>query len=625
MFEYGSRVLFAGVLVFLSGMLGTPAFDVAWKLAAVETVLALGAHRLDLAGRLNSGIAGFFAIAEAAVIAILVASVGRLDQFGFLTLLPVLVATRRKGANPVFMAPLTAGTVLVAWALTSTTSTVPIALMIQMAAIMGLGLMIPKPQVTIVHAEPKIDQETLELRERVRQLHHSQQDLENKNMRANLLADLEDARTGDEFFERLTTLLRRTLGVSSVGVYALADFDDVMVVRGTAGDYGPKLEDASIAVMLRQAQAAIAHRTLQALRSIKGNDERAISNVLLTDKGHMVGMIALADEDGSVVDQATIKLESIAGILSQWLREFQRREAWKRRTRQAEVLYDLASIGSGAMTPEALAERVMREVWEIIDCDHVAIWRIQEERSEPICMHGNPHRLLDSMSFAQGPGLLGWLRTGAPELALFDARSDERCAPEESLRQRIGSFFAIPVLVDGRAFGYITVSTHRSGALDVSDLETLRMVSAEFARALSQMDPHRQATAEGIMTASEFRGFVRGRAGSLVMLEPIKRNSLIENYGRPAMTHAFRQFATRIRAKLPSGGALCRKGEGGLVVFLPDANEDFAAEWANDAAATASMIGLRTPDGSARIPLPMRAKVARTSQQDSGFLESKTA
>ena len=109
------------------------------------------------------------------------------------------------------------------------------------------------------------------------------------------------------------------------------------------------------------------------------------------------------------------------------------------------------------------------------------------------------------------------------------------------------------------------------------------------------------------------------------MLEPIKRNSLIENYGRPAMTHAFRQFATRIRAKLPSGGALCRKGEGGLVVFLPDANEDFAAEWANDAAATASMIGLRTPDGSARIPLPMRAKVARTSQQDSGFLESKTA
>jgi GGDEF domain-containing protein len=624
MFEYGSRVLLAGVLVFVSRMLGAPFFDVAWKLALAETLITIGAERLEASGRLNEGLAGFFAIGESAIVAILVASLGRLEQFGFLVLLPILIAARRKNANPIFMAPLGAGTVLVAWSLTSARGALPPALFLQIAAIMGLGLVIPRPEEKIIEVEAAPDEESLELRERIRMMRDSYQDLELKNQRANLLAELEEARGGgDDFYERLSGLLRRILGVSSIGLYALADFDDVMVVRGVAGDFGIFLQDSSIAVTLRQAQAAIASRTLQALRSLRGNDDRAITNVLLTDKGRLVGMIALADDNGLTIEEARIKLEPISGVLAQWFKEYQRREAWKRRTRQAEVLYDLASLGSGAATPEALCARVMREIWEIVDCDHVAVWRVQDDKADTVCFHGSLYRLLDSMSFAQGTGLPGWLRTGAPELALFDTRSDERCPSEESLRQRVGSFFCIPVLVDGRVFGFITVSTHRSGGLDVPDLETLRMVSAEFARALAQMDPLRKPTSEGIMTAQEFRLFVQKHAGTLVLLEPIKRNSLLEHYGRPAMNHAYRQFATRIRAKLPTGGALCRKGEGGLVVFLPDANEEFASEWANDAAATASMIGLTTPDGSARIPLPMRAKVAQTTPQKSGFLDSK--
>ena len=126
MFEYGIRVLLAGGLVFLAGLTGTPGIDLAWKVAAAESAMAIFASRVDAKGMMNPGLAGFFAVAEAAALAILLAAVGQLEAFGYLVLIPVLIATVRKGAHTSQMAPIAGGSIMVAWALFSTTQPPPV-------------------------------------------------------------------------------------------------------------------------------------------------------------------------------------------------------------------------------------------------------------------------------------------------------------------------------------------------------------------------------------------------------------------------------------------------------------------------------------------------------------------
>ena len=627
MFEYGIRVLLAGGLVFLAGLTGTPGIDLAWKVAAAESAMAIFASRVDAKGMMNPGIAGFFAVAEAAALAILLAAVGQLEAFGYLVLIPVLIATVRKGAHTSQMAPIAGGSIMVAWALFSTTQLPGISVLLQVASVMVIGLLIGSRAPIIQQAVAIEAEADLELRERFRKLRTSYKDLERKSRRSIFRTELEETRFGasDTFFDRLAGKLRTLTNAQSVGIYSLAQFEDVMVVRGTSGAFGEILQDAAISVDLRRSQAFFQSRIQEALRSLKTpGDGRTIANITLIDKGRIVGLIALAGEDGDAINVAKEPLEELSSQLGQWIVEHQRKENLNRRARQAEVLYELASIAGGASTAEAVAERVAADLYEILDVDHLSIMRVEDESGRIIATRGANCNVLDSMSFAQGPGLIGWLQTGAPELAMFDVRSDDRCPSDTAVKQRIGSFFCAPVLADGRVFGYLAIGTHRAGGLDVDDLETMRLVCVELGRALSRLDGEANAS-EGIMLPAEFRAHMSNRAGFLVLLEPLKRDQLKETYGKPAMQFAYRQFATRVRAKLPTGGAICRKGEGGFVAFLPGANEEFARSWANDAAATASLIGLKTPDGSSRIPLAMRAKVAPMTRQESGVFDPKAA
>lgn len=627
MFEYGIRVILAGGLVFLAGLTGTPNIDLAWKIAVAEASLAIFGYQVEQKGAMNAGIAGFFAVAEALALAILLGSVGQLESFGYLVLIPILIATVRKGAQTTSMAPLAGGSIMVAWAIFSTTQLPAWSVWAQVASVMIIGVLIGTRAPVIQQAiaqEPEIDHE---LKEKFRLLRTSYKDLERKSRRSIFLAELEEARfgSGEAFFDRLAGKLRGLTNAQSVGIYSLAQFEHVMVVRGTSGSFGEVLQDASISVDIRRSQAFFQSRSQEALRALKTpGDDRTIANVTLMDKGKIVGLIALAGEDADAINEAREHIEELGTQLGQWVIEYQRRENLRRRARQAEVLYELASLAAGATSADSLVERVAADLYEILDVDHLSIYRVEDESAQRIAIRGAHCSLLDSMSFAQGTGLLGWLQTGAPELSLFDVRSDDRCPADVAVKQRIGSFFCAPILADGRVFGYLTLGTHRSGGLDVEDLETMRLVSVELGRALARLESE-ALTPEGIMLPSEFRKHMASQSGFLVLLEPLRREQLRETYGKPAMLFAYRQFATRVRAKLPTGGAICRKGDGGFVAFLPGNDEEFARSWANDAAATASLIGLKTPDGTTRIPLAMRAKVAPMARQENGFLDPKAA
>ena len=65
---------------------------------------------------------------------------------------------------------------------------------------------------------------------------------------------------------------------------------------------------------------------------------------------------------------------------------------------------------------------------------------------------------------------------------------------------------------------------------------------------------------------------------------------------------------------------MCRHPDGMFMVYLPGASREAATEWANEISSRTPSAGIRTPDGSERIPLQLRVKVAalgskRTSPQ----------
>lgn len=123
------------------------------------------------------------------------------------------------------------------------------------------------------------------------------------------------------------------------------------------------------------------------------------------------------------------------------------------------------------------------------------------------------------------------------------------------------------------------------------------------------------------MTPQEFATHVsQFKHGQLITLEPLRMEGMIQRFGRPAATLALRRFAKRMRARLPVGGAITTRSEGGFVAYVPFKGIAQANSWANELIAMASMIEVRTPDGSAKIPFPMRSKVAELSRQQDEVL-----
>lgn len=137
------------------------------------------------------------------------------------------------------------------------------------------------------------------------------------------------------------------------------------------------------------------------------------------------------------------------------------------------------------------------------------------------------------------------------------------------------------------------------------------MVAAEMHQALLRIQSQ-PASASGLTLPSEFHALVEeGNEGCLVYLEPLRKEETLARYGAPAFEIALRQLALRLRSKLPAGGALCRRSAGDYIAYLPHLQEQAARNWANEAAATASLIGIAIEEGRKRVPLAVRAKVAR--------------
>ncbi len=607
MVEFYLRLGVAGGVLALA--FGTGTLDMRFALCWAAAVAALGFlnDRLGARGVKNPGIAGFFAVGDAALIAMLLGASGQLATLGFLTLAPALVAVLRHGASPIGVAPLTAAVLLPVSGIYSP-GTLGMPLLLQMLGVLALGLIPLRSVEDREEASPSVlDADGIaQMRERYRTLRDSYRDLERRARKDRLLAQLADLRAGQSegFYQRLTLKLQGLLGADRLALYCVAEYAGALVIRAIQGDFPEVREEEALRIDLAQAPGQIRHAVDKVLASHGAGDLRRYANVLLTHRGRMLGALAIKEADPSKLHEICLLAEEVAPSLAAILAEELQREEHTRRLKEAELLYAISALGRGAATRADLGERVAQELAGSLRLDHVAIYTLENGDASPVAEIGEGPSLLEGMRFEKGHGVEGWLASGAGEVILPDARGE---AVERGLRGGLGSFCLLPLMDGLETVGLITVGTQRVGGIDVPQVELLRGVSSELRQAFAPSTEQEG----GFMTPQEFHRTLTGaKPGCLVVMELQRREALTERYGAEAVQRAMRRFGGRLRGNLAAGGALCRPKSGEFLAYLPTEDLERAMRWANEMTAQAAFVNLRHPETGARTPIGIRAKVA---------------
>ncbi|MCW5941444.1 MAG: GAF domain-containing protein [Fimbriimonadaceae bacterium] len=627
MVEFIARLLFAGSLVGLGWFnVAGVEFDLAWKTGAMLAALAVLVGLVERRDLRNPGVAGLIAVLDAISLALIVGKLDALDTFGFVVLLPVAYAAARFGSLPSAMAPLAAAAILIANFVFRSADPAP-TLLGQTALVLAVGLLTnqrrtvmtvtrdlattPAPLEEDEGVEPPVPEAYLQLRENYRTLRDEFRDLQRRGRRDRLTVRLIETRRhrGLAFYRHLAATLAQLTEADQVVLHTTAQFTDSFVARATAGDVPEAFVRETIPFDLSRGLDSLAGQAADRLRALQSESDRATgANIVLFDDHRPTGMLTVRSLDESKLAEARATAEEAASLVAWLIREEAASRRTHRRLHEAELLYEIATTGTGATSPAALAARVVAELADATELDHLGAYFLDGDQLVPAALHGRSVRFLESMSFAYGPGIAGWLKIGAPELAIFDVFEDQRCDKAEALKQRVGSYCVVPIQFDEAPYGFLSAASGTAGAIDVAEWHTLRLVAAEIGQAFSRR-LEESASQSGLMTAREFQSHLQAMpSGWLVYLEPLRRQELLEVFGRAALQRALRDYAHKLRARLPRGGAICRRPEGDYVAFLPEVSESFARSWTNEAAAMASMVAVEGAGN--RRPLAMRARTA---------------
>lgn len=638
MVELAVRCCVALAVFGVSLATGKPEFDFAWKACLVGLAYFGLLYMMEKKGLRNGGVAGIAAVIDAAWISAILSNSHTLQFYGFLVLAPMMWAAGKYEAEAASMAPLVAATIMVGSNLFGGEGfTAPV--MLHTVGVLVVGLLGNQTRVVIeekkvfVTAEDagektKTPNDSGELRATYRALRQHTDDLQRRHRRDQAMVKLFDSvnRSAENPFQGLSEAAKEGSGAEGVVVFSTTDGGRRLIVEASCGKFPAGSAETHFDMPVGMSDAQLRHLFEKRFNAIKAEgDGTQVGTALLKKNGRVVGMVALFHQTMKNLEAALQVVADAADSLAHLMATQRERDMEKRRLRETELLYTVATTAQGSESKQNLVSRVVRELGEVLRLDHLAVNFLENAEAVQVALRGLPVHPVESMSFAYGPGLHGWLKLGAPEVVMVDALADDRFPKTEAVKKRIGSVVVLPISFGEEPYGFLTAATHRVGGIDNARLETLRIVSAELAHALAR---HEQGgrDPEGLMTPREFQDCLKGMGrGCLVYLDVPRREELIETYGRPAYDLAVRKFAMRMRAKLPTGSGLCRRDEGDYVVALRDIAEPFARSWANEAAAIASMVALTTPDGRARIPLALRAKVAAFGPQNHLISEKTSA
>jgi uncharacterized protein YlxP (DUF503 family) len=580
MVELLVRLAISSCLIGASQVTALP-FAWAWKLAALSAAWAFVNWRLDARGVANRGIRGFAAVFDSLLIAFSLALAGVNSEFGFVALLPCLIAVSRFDSPLASMAPLCVATLVGADAITSQAGIPSTMVLGQAAGMLLVSLLFSKRAVRVIIAEPltatepelQPDEDLLQVRETYRALRDAYLNLERRSVQDSVVAKL--YRCVDS---------RAQLGNSIC---------EVVQEKGKAQDAAVLVWQGSRLETLGKS----AHFPFDPAQDLEPPEHlRATTRTIpLSHEGRRMGMLVLTVDAEHLAADALRCCQTISASIAEALNLHRHRMAAQSRLEQLALLYDLSTADTA---DQDLCERAAASIVAISSATYVRIVMENAIFAESGDAESGD-AFISAVSFAEGPGVDGWIAMGAPGIDVADASSDLRC---ENL---IGSFALTAIRKRGEVCGYIYAYSTSEG-----NFGCLELIASELGQASSRSDG---ARSNGLMSGAEFAQAISGGDGCLVYLEPALSKRLLDRHGKAACDRAVRAFAQRLTSSIPQNGALCLRGEMDLIAFLP-CGEDQARAWASEASAIASLISVARSDQPPS-PLPVRARIASLSPQ----------
>lgn len=611
-----AAAVFGGACLLMPGA-GLMASLLGLLLLLASSISAAALEKRHMRGPTASAL---IALVDAAALSSLLASLGALEAAGSLLLLPGLWAVSRFSSSPVLIAPATAGILAASASLWTkdglSPAFYPSLLAILLALPMGSGSLIsrrleapiePLPDEEVVEEDPS---DLLKLRESYRSLRDQYLILEQKSRTGRLAKRILEAAFAKNPWQKLADSLCADTGVIGLRLYASSLTNSRLVWRASSGVCRDAVEGPKPASGTGIGGRAIKKRldSLAAALKQEGTTEPT-SSLLIKEKGKVIGLIMMDARSEPELASAEEKLRPALSLLGQTLLHLSKRSDEQRRSREAEILYSVVSLARGAASQKVVAERIAADLMEVIPADSLSISLLTDSGVTALAHVGRGVEPLNLHSFAHGPGWQGWMRSGSPEILVMDPSEDMRVDQDEALRSRVRSLCIVPLSGEGKVIGWLSASSPRAAALDESHLTTLRIACSELGPALKSASQPRSVIGSGLATSKEFVQALKNSSdGVLVAVEIVGLEDLRRRFGAAALAQAISRTTSLLIAKTPARSLVCRREEGAYAILLRGSSRDDAESWASEVTASASVITLASPDGSARLCLGLRAK-----------------
>jgi hypothetical protein len=408
------------------------------------------------------------------------------------------------------------------------------------------------------------------LRERYRSLRTEYRNLESRAFASKAIATLAEWRfEQDRSFATLAKLIREVGKVKGAAIFSVPDARDGFVLVGSFG--APISEETTLPVSLQASPIVMREAAERELRATENGSHYRIGTVLLTDRGRLVGMIALFEEDRSVLDAGLVSMQSIAQFVAGVVQEEHATRRMRERIIQLELLNRFAGRTSGGSEQEN-ASTICEDLATELSLDGCAI--VDLTGIQPRHLGGVGESVSDVLTFPGGTDLRGWMGAGAQEVVVTDARDDERCDETAALRRGIGAMMVQPLISSGSLIGAIVSWTKKRRGISSVAMGTLRALTPHVLR---QVFGGFASTKPGLVDADTFWHGTQG-PGSFVEID-LGRTSEAE--APKALQEARRLLLTTAMGRLPQGGLMTRRSAGTLLVFLPGYEEINADRWAD--------------------------------------------
>lgn len=255
------------------------------------------------------------------------------------------------------------------------------------------------------------------------------------------------------------------------------------------------------------------------------------------------------------------------------------------RSAELAVLQSLAREILTSVDPDRLFRIVERECRKILPCDFFFLATVDRESGDLRALfRGGTDAAPRMANLPADDGLAVWVVRERRPIRIDDFQDPERPIP---FRPRIAdpairSALAVPLLVDDRAVGVLSVQSRDVAAFDDHGLELLQTIGHQTAVAIENARHFELATTDSLTgllardmffarLEEEYQRAQRYRLGFALLMVDIDRfKEINDRHGHPAGDRYLRAFGAAIRRVLRAADVASRYGGDEFCLLLPE-------------------------------------------------------